>query len=72
MKENKQLYVIGKFKDLILISPTININYYEFEGHEYIITKDLKREFKGTIYNGFYEDLKFILNLKQFKIEVFD
>jgi hypothetical protein len=72
MKENKKLYIIGTLKDSILISPTININYYKVERHKYIITKDLKKEFEGILYNGVYEDLKFDLDLKHFKIEVFD
>ena len=72
MKENKQVYIIGIFKDDVLFYHSTELDFYKFEGREYVITKDLKKEFKGTLYNGYYENLKFNLDLKQLKIEIFE
>ena len=72
MKENKQVYIIGSFKDDILFYHSNGFDFHKIEGHEYVIIKDLKTEFKGTLYNGYYENLKFSLDLKQLKIEIFE
>lgn len=68
--EEKKLYIIKRYKDLFLFSPFIKIEYFKVEGHYYVITKDLKIEYKGILCNGCYEDLKFDLDLKHFKIEI--
>jgi hypothetical protein len=70
MEEIKKVYITGKRKDSVLFSPFDKIEYFKNERHVYVITKDLKIEYKGILYNGCCEDLRCNLDLKQFKIEI--
>lgn len=72
MKENKQAYVIGIFNDKVLFYHCTEIDFYKPDKRKYVITKDLKIEYNGILYNGYDLNLKFNLDLKQFKIEIFE
>lgn len=69
-KEIKKVFINEEFKDTVLFCPFDKIEYFRNERHKYVITKDLKIDYKGILYNGCCESLRCNLDLKQFKIEI--
>ena len=47
-------------------------NDFTFTAHKYFLKINLIEEYNGIFKSGIFLDLNEILNLKQFKIEIFD
>ena len=47
-------------------------NDFNFAAHRYFFSRNLIEEFNGIFKSGIYLDLKDNLNLKHFKIEIFE
>jgi hypothetical protein len=72
LKESSPLEISARYyktADAIYFSAKNNFN---FEAHTYFLSRNLIEEFNGIFKSGIFIDLNENLNLKHFKIEIFE